>query len=155
MAAGAASLWIGLVFLAPYAHRADWAMSPFLYDFFDRVCHQIPERSFTAFGHPLAVCHRCLGLYVGFALGSLLLPLMTRVREALLARPRLVILFFLPMVADAVLLAGNTAFSRFSTGLVAAFPVGFMAWVAAGQLFGSTSRHRRGISLGVLGTGGR
>jgi uncharacterized membrane protein len=36
------------------------------------VCHQIPERSFVVDGHPLPLCARCTGLYLGTALGGLL-----------------------------------------------------------------------------------
>lgn len=46
-----------------------------VYKGFAAVCHQIPERSFVMFGHPLAVCARCAGLYAGFAAGLLLYPL--------------------------------------------------------------------------------
>ena len=44
----------------------------FIYLLFSRICHQIPERSFQLFGHPMAVCHRCLGIYIGLFLGSLI-----------------------------------------------------------------------------------
>jgi len=36
------------------------------------VCHQRPERSFWIFGGSVAVCSRCLGVYLGAALGLLL-----------------------------------------------------------------------------------
>jgi uncharacterized membrane protein len=32
------------------------------------ICHQRPERSFHLFGLPMAVCARCVGLYVGAAI---------------------------------------------------------------------------------------
>jgi uncharacterized membrane protein len=35
------------------------------------VCHQRPERSFWVFGGGIAVCSRCLGIYLGAALGLL------------------------------------------------------------------------------------
>jgi uncharacterized membrane protein len=40
--------------------------------FFSRLCHQDPGRSFVVDGSPIAVCVRCLGIYSGAALGSLL-----------------------------------------------------------------------------------
>ena len=40
--------------------------------FFSRLCHQDPGRSFVVDGSPIAVCVRCLGIYCGAALGSLL-----------------------------------------------------------------------------------
>ena len=35
------------------------------------VCHQRPERSFWIFGAEMAVCSRCLGIYLGAAVGLL------------------------------------------------------------------------------------
>jgi uncharacterized membrane protein len=35
------------------------------------ICHQRPERSFWIFGGAVAVCSRCLGIYLGAALGLL------------------------------------------------------------------------------------
>ena len=40
--------------------------------FFSRLCHQDPTRSFVIGGSPVAVCVRCLGIYCGVALGTLL-----------------------------------------------------------------------------------
>ena len=39
---------------------------------FALVCHQRPERSFILSGGSVAVCARCLGIYLGAALGALL-----------------------------------------------------------------------------------
>jgi len=38
--------------------------------FFSPVCHQDPARSFWLFGAPVAICARCLGLYLGAAAGA-------------------------------------------------------------------------------------
>ena len=38
---------------------------------FALVCHQQPERSFVLFGGNVAVCARCLGIYLGAAVGLL------------------------------------------------------------------------------------
>jgi uncharacterized membrane protein len=35
------------------------------------VCHQRPERSFSACGYPWPVCGRCAGLYLGAAAGAI------------------------------------------------------------------------------------
>lgn len=39
---------------------------------FSLVCHQHAERSFVLFGGTVAVCARCLGIYLGAAAGLLL-----------------------------------------------------------------------------------
>ena len=41
-------------------------------NFFARLCHQDPTRSFMVDGSPVAVCVRCLGIYCGAALAGLL-----------------------------------------------------------------------------------
>ncbi|MCA9605539.1 MAG: DUF2085 domain-containing protein [Myxococcales bacterium] len=38
---------------------------------FSGLCHQDPARSFAIDGHPMAVCHRCTGIYFGLAAGAL------------------------------------------------------------------------------------
>jgi uncharacterized membrane protein len=49
-----------------------------VYFFFSGTCHQIPARSFHAWGAPLAVCARCTGVYAGFLAGTLAFPLVHR-----------------------------------------------------------------------------
>lgn len=71
---GGALLWFGALFLAPYFRAHQSPVSVFLYTAFSNVCHQIPSRSFQIFGYPLAVCSRCLGIYSGFLLGTIIYP---------------------------------------------------------------------------------
>ena len=51
-----------------------------MFDLFDRVgyalCHQLPERSFSAAGVQVAVCARDTGIYVGFIVSLALLVVM-------------------------------------------------------------------------------
>lgn len=104
------------------------------------VCHQIPERSFHWLGAPLAACHRCAGLYVGFALGVALWPHLRGMAARLSANPRWIAAFFAPLLVD--VLVGNTPMSRFTTGLVAAFPVALLPLLAIGEWQArSTARH--------------
>lgn len=41
---------------------------------FQHLCHQLPARSFSVDGTPLAVCHRCVGTYAGLVAGAIALP---------------------------------------------------------------------------------
>jgi uncharacterized membrane protein len=41
-----------------------------LYALFSPVCHQDPGRSLRLCGYPLAVCHRCTGIYFGLLIAS-------------------------------------------------------------------------------------
>ena len=129
----AALAWIGLIFLAPYARLAEWGGSSLIYQFFHQICHQIPERSFAWDGAPLAVCHRCLGIYLGFAAGLLAAGRLTRLVRALLERPRLLLLFCLPLAID-VLVLPNTWWTRFLTGWIAGLPVSVFVQLALEQM---------------------
>lgn len=67
--------WVALVplALAALAMAAPFAppLAAFgIREFFAYVCHQEPARSFWLAGAPLAVCARCLGFYLGAALGA-------------------------------------------------------------------------------------
>ena len=72
-------LFFALTLSAPYLRSIGYdedARANYLV--FTNFCHQIPERSFTVFGYPTAVCARCLGLYAGMLAGALLYPLLGR-----------------------------------------------------------------------------
>lgn len=111
-------------FLGGYADMLRWVLHP--------VCHQIPERSFHVLGEPLALCHRCTGLSVGFTLGIALWPSIPKLAGRLAAKPRLLGFFFVPLVVD-WLVVENTAGSRFVTGAIAAFPVALLPLLAIAQ----------------------
>ena len=131
----AAMGWIVLTLLCPLAAHLNCPVTPFLYSFFSPVCHQISERCFHLFAEPVAVCARCLGLYCGFWFGLAVLPLMPGLCRRLLGRPRLILLFTIPMGLD--LLLDNTHASRYFSGLIASFPVAPFVWVAVEQ-FGTS-----------------
>src|SRR5438552_1508774 len=50
-----------------------------VYEFFSRICHQDPARSWRIFGEALPVCIRCASIYFAFTV-SLWLGLRTNVR---------------------------------------------------------------------------
>ena len=106
-----------LIVSAPIlAIREHYATSSTIYFIFSRVCHQAPERSFTILGLPFAVCHRCFGIYLGLAVGSLFkIPFST-----VSMRRIWIIAAMVPLLIDVVLpligLWDNTPASRFLTG---------------------------------------
>lgn len=64
---------VAAVFAVPYFLTHNFLAIAFaLQRGFALVCHQRPERSFFIFGAPVAVCARCLGIYLGAAIGLLL-----------------------------------------------------------------------------------
>jgi uncharacterized membrane protein len=93
--------FVGLSFAAPLLearghHVSGWA----IYQLFAPLCHQIPERSFYVAGHPLAVCARCAGVYVGYALCLALYPLVRSLQRTDAPRRRWLIIASLPCVLD-------------------------------------------------------
>jgi len=67
------TLWCLAIVAAPLFHL------PWIYDFFSRICHQDPSRSWHVAGEPLAVCIRCTSIYFAFA-AALWIGLKTSVR---------------------------------------------------------------------------
>ncbi len=98
---GAASLVI-LTLLAPWLAARDSSAAQTLYHAFSSVCHQIPARSFHLFGHPLAVCGRCFGIYVGLLCGSLIYPLILPLSSTRLPRPWVFPAFGAPLLLDVI-----------------------------------------------------
>jgi uncharacterized membrane protein len=97
------AVWLAAIFLAPWlaGHGASGA-SRLLYAVFSPICHQIPGRCFFLQGHPLAVCGRCIGIYVGFAAGLIVYPFVRGFSKLELPPVRLLVLLTLPMALDAV-----------------------------------------------------
>ncbi len=102
--------------------HGDRLIAPLFYALFAPVCHQNPARSFAVSGYPLAVCHRCSGIYLGLFLASLI-PLELRgVLSSSWRRTLWVFCGVTPLLLDVFLqitgLWTNTSLSRFLTGLV-------------------------------------
>jgi len=108
-----------LILAAPIFLSHSWrSASDLVYLSFSSLCHQIPERSFSIFGHSLPVCHRCSGIYLGLFLGSLISNHF--VHRSPDVRRFFIFLACVPMLLDILLpYAGlwvSTGLSRFFTG---------------------------------------
>jgi len=114
--------WLGAIVLAPYLRSHGIPLARFLYFCFSSVCHQIPGRSFSVFGYPMAVCARCLGIYFGFLAGLGLYPMLRGFSEVRMPKMKIFLAVSLPVVADT---AGNllgfwttTNVLRLATGIL-------------------------------------
>jgi uncharacterized membrane protein len=111
---------VSLIVIAPLTAQSRLANS--IYGGFAVVCHQLPERSYYIFGHKLAVCSRCTGLYAGFALTLLLYPLLRPLRSVDWPPPVWLVLAAVPMAIDFGLtflgIWENTHTSRLLTGML-------------------------------------
>ena len=115
-------LWLIAIFLAPFLKSFSQTGSDFLYSVFSSVCHQISERSFFVFGFPLAVCTRCLGIYMGCLLGMSLYPIIHGFSSPQVPKVRIFILFTSPIALDTL---GNF-FSLWNTTPWLRFTIGFI-----------------------------
>jgi uncharacterized membrane protein len=115
---GLLCLWVlAAPMLRAYSHPAAAAAVYYSFSFF---CHQIPARSFEFLHYPLAVCHRCIGIYGGLFFGSILAisynHISWRKRRFMLAAA------IAPLLLDATLpimgLWTNTWWSRSCTGFI-------------------------------------
>ena len=77
-------------------------------------CHQRGGRSFVLFGGSVAVCARCLGIYFGVALGSILRVSRQLARQLLIAA---VVVAALDWLAELAGVHGNWMATRFVLGL--------------------------------------
>lgn len=132
-------IWLGAIFLAPYLKSRSDQRSAFFYAIFSPVCHQIPSRSFFIFGHSLAVCARCLGVYSGILGGTILFPFFRGFSSLILPKTRTFILFSMPIATDAL---GNllhlwrtSAELRFVTGFIWGVILAFYLIVGLTDLF--------------------
>jgi len=74
------------------------------------LCHQLPERSFFGGGFQLPVCARDTGIYIGFALGLLMLRLLSaRTRPSEL--PRWPVLLLIGLFVGAMGFDGVTSYA--------------------------------------------
>ncbi|MFC2161265.1 DUF2085 domain-containing protein [Acidobacteriota bacterium] len=115
-------IWISAIFLAPFLNYFSQKGSEFIYAVFSPVCHQISERCFFVFGFPLAVCTRCLGIYLGCFLGMILYPIIHGFSSTAVPKLKLFFLFTSPIAVDTL---GNF-FSIWNTTPWLRFTIGFI-----------------------------
>ncbi len=119
-----AGIWgvlCALIVAPPFlaSHHAE-TVAAAIYFLFSCICHQSPERVYTIFDFPLAVCHRCCGIYLGFFLGACFrnrwLHRSPAVRRAWILAA--VFLLMLDALAPFCGLWTNTSRTRWATGLL-------------------------------------
>ncbi len=92
-----------------------------LFAFFSKLCHQQPARSLVVLGAPAAVCMRCLGIYAGAALGTLLRTLQPLALRCLAAA---LLLNAADVAAESIGLHGNMPLPRLLIGASLGLAVG-------------------------------
>ena len=116
-------VWVFAIVFAPVAlENGLLTVSSPIYRFFSYICHQMPERSLYFDNHPLAVCSRCFGVYLGLLAGLVIYPLWRRIEEVEPLARIWLFLSLIPIGVDWSLsifgIWENTHLSRFVTGLI-------------------------------------
>ncbi len=122
-----ATTWVaGALFMAAVAPSVLFTHGQLLKEiavqaFFSKLCHQRPDRVLYLFGAPTAVCARCLGIYAGAAVGSLL-----RLKHRLAFRclGAALALNLLDVAAESIGLHGNMPLLRLLIGATLGIAVG-------------------------------
>jgi uncharacterized membrane protein len=139
-------LWLLAIIAAPWLGGRAPRWAGYLYACFSPLCHQIPERSFALFGHPLAVCARCTGIYAGALAGLIAYPRVRGFASVRLPRTRLLFVFASPIAIDAAArwfglwASGNAV--RFLTGLAAGALLPYYFLTGVGEALLSLSPKR-------------
>jgi uncharacterized membrane protein len=102
----------------------------FIRSFFSRLCHQDPARSFLIKGAPVAVCVRCLGIYCGAALATLLRLRKTPATQMLAVA---LLLNLLDVAAGWMHWHGNLPMPRFFLGLLLGMGAGALTLLPQGR----------------------
>ena len=115
------SVFLGGILLAPYLRSRSSPLAGLVYTVYSPFCHQLAERSLGCFGHPFAVCSRCLGIYLGSFLGFLLFPFRGGIRSLRVPGKMVFLLLSAPILLDTAAnflgIWSSTDIVRLSTGL--------------------------------------
>ena len=125
-----ALLWTCGTVLAPWLAAHDSVLGGWLRLLYRPGCHQISDRCLDLGFGPLAVCARCIGLYVGGSLGLLLTTLRNRPSRP---RPLWLAVFAIPTILDFA--AGQLGLPNLGnwTRFAVALPLGLLAGLYLGD----------------------
>jgi len=132
-------LWVAAVVFAPLAIAspvpAIARAAALTYGVGSLVCHQRPERSFHIHGRQLAVCARCLGLYVSALVGGVL-ALALGVASISSSRARLWLgVAAVPTLLTVCLELARVAYPSNAARMLTALPLGAVAaWLVIATL---------------------
>ncbi len=140
-------IWCFLFISVPFLAEGNFfcrKLAGFIFLFFSPICHQNPDRSFHLMGHPLAVCSRCSGIYIGFLLGVIIYPFFKGFNRKSLAPRWVLVAGMLPTIFEFVLsrcgIIGSGLFFRSITGLILG---GVTAFYVIPAIFQVVDFHRK------------
>lgn len=135
-------LFVALASLPPFVEGLPRVV---LMRMFSGVCHQIAERSPHLHGVPLAVCHRCYGIYWGLVAGAFAFAWLRRWdgridRSARVLIPAALLVPGVDWLGGVAGLWTNTPATRLATGAVFGLVAGYFLARAVVGLFTAPKR---------------
>ena len=131
---------VAAVLAVPYFLTHDFGLIAFaLQRGFALVCHQRPERCFWILGAPVAVCARCLGIYMGVTIGPLL---RTSRNVALRLLGIAAALNLLDALTELAGVHGNWKLGRFVLGFALGTAAALLVSASCGKSVGRTGLRR-------------
>jgi uncharacterized membrane protein len=152
------TLWCGGFLAAPLCSSMggnSTQVGNALYQVYQPICHQIPERSLFLDGFQFGVCSRCSAIYLSFLLGTLFYPLVRNLNVSVVPPRWIIVLAALPMLVDATWIGPQfydvTLLTRSLTGGLFGLSLPFVllpvAFQAIEELFVSLRSHQqKGLS---------
>ena len=120
--------YVGLPLLAPILLAAGFTgAANSIYFAYNMVCHQFPTRAYFFFGEQVAMCQRCVAMYITFVIGGIVFNFV-RMKQL---KPQWLLLFALPMALD-----GGTAFISELSYVIPMFIFWIVALVVMGIMWG-------------------
>ncbi len=116
---GALALLISAI-LAASLNSLSYPNGEIFYEFLSQICHQDFHKSFHFLGHPLGLCTRCTGGYLGVIIGaaSVLLLVLPFRFVPILSAYSIGMTLFMIAVMDGILKVTDGNIERFFSGLV-------------------------------------
>lgn len=134
-------VWTAIVFfivLTPFLASIDSPVAKFLYIAFRPTCHQLSSRCFFIWGHKMAVCSRCTGIWFSSMLAGYIATILLYFNRIKGIKLKWFIIALIPLVLDGgsqvIGLRESNNILRLITGIIAGIATVWMTypsiWVA-------------------------
>jgi len=116
-----------MAFFAPIFNAFGFNIGESIYNLLSHICHQHFERVFFVFGHPTALCSRCIGGYLGvFSALIALIFYQKENKEAYISLYAIGSTILLLAIIDGLVKFGHSVEFRFFSGALGGLGFGLM-----------------------------
>ncbi len=111
---------LAIAMLAAFLNSVSYPNGEAFYEFLSQICHQDFHKTFHLLGHPLGLCTRCTGGYLGVIIGAASVLFLVRPFRfvPILSAYSIGMTLFMIAVMDGILKVFDGNMERFFSGLV-------------------------------------